>query len=129
MRQSAVLENSIFQRNRDTYWISGHPTLVHATANLVRKTDDGKLLLKSESDNYEALVEAPGHPVNHTSYDYLPDLMNLGEFSEACLLHTVRSRFTDATKIYTQIGSAILVSVNPFSERKELFSVKAAKMF
>ncbi len=55
--------------------------------------------------------------------------MNLGEFSEGSLLHTVRSRFTDAGKIYTQIGSAILVSVNPFRERKQLFSAKMAKMF
>lgn len=67
--------------------------------------------------------------MHHTAYDQLPDLMNLGDFSEACLLHTIRSRFTDAKKIYTQIGSAILVSVNPFVERRELFSAKTAKIF
>ena len=128
-RKSTVLDNSIFSKNRDTFWISGHPTLVHATSTLVRNTQDGKLVLKSVTDDFETEVEAPGHLVHSSAYDYVPDLMNLGEFSEACLLHTVRSRFTDKTKIYTQIGSAILVSVNPFAERKELFSAKAAKMF
>jgi len=67
--------------------------------------------------------------VHPSTYDYVPDLMNLGEFSEGSLLHTVRSRFKDASKIYTQIGSAILVSVNPFRERKQLFSARMAKMF
>ena len=127
--QSSVLDDSVFARSRDTYWISGHPRLVHAPGALVRKTEGGKLVIRSELDDVEAEVDAPGHLVHPSTYDYLPDLMNLGEFSEACLLHTVRSRFTDASKIYTQIGSAILISVNPFIERKELYSAKAALMF
>ena len=85
------------------------------------------MLLKAD-DGFEAQVEIPGHPVHASAYDYLPDLMKLGEFSEPCLLHTVRSRFSDIGKIYTQIGSAILVSVNPYQDKGELFSARTAKL-
>lgn len=55
--------------------------------------------------------------------------MQLGEFSDACLLHTLRSRFEDVSQIYTQIGSAILVSINPYCDRAELYSADVAKAY
>ena len=55
--------------------------------------------------------------------------MDLGDYTEPCLLHTVRSRYLQSNKLYTQIGSGILVSLNPFCERKELFSAKMAKLY
>ena len=57
--------------------------------------------LKADLDGFEAEVDAPGTTVHDSALKYLPDLMNLGEFSEACLLHTIRSRFTDINKLYT----------------------------
>ena len=86
-------------------------------------------MLRSEDGEDEVTVAAPGHVVHPSAYDYLPDLMTLGEFSEACLLHTIRSRFTDLSKYYTQIGSAILVAINPYKECKELYSAKMAKIY
>lgn len=54
----------------------------------------------------------------------LPDLLMLGDFNEGPLLHTVRERF-NKEKIYTSIGSAILISVNPY-QRLNIFTTKIA---
>ena len=114
----------------ENYWIEGHPTKVYALGTLVRRNEDsGELVLRCEEDNEEVTVAAPGHVVHPSALEYLPDLMTLGEFSEACLLHTIRGRFTDQSKFYTQIGSAILVAINPYKECKELYSAKMAKIY
>ena len=60
-----------------------------------RKDESGELVLRSEEDGYEVTVAAPGHVVHPSALENLPDLMTLGEFSEACLLHTIRGRFTE----------------------------------
>ena len=114
----------------ENYWIEGHPTKVYALGTLVRrKEESGELVLRSDEDDEEVTVAAPGHVVHPSALEYLPDLMTLGEFSEACLLHTIRSRFTDQSKFYTQIGTAILVAFNPYKECKELYSAKMAKIY
>ena len=89
-----MLESGILFATKETFWISGHPTLIHATGLLVRRepaSEDGstpeKLVLKAEDDeSYETTVEGPGNPVHPTAYRYVADLMELGDFSEACLL-------------------------------------------
>ena len=134
MRHSSVLDNkSLFAASRDLFWISGHPTLVHTPAVLLKQTEDGNLRLKGdygeESEQTVVEVPAPGVPVHPSSLLMSADLMSLGEFSEAAMLHTVRTRYLDGEDLYTQIGSAILLSVNPMRPRNELYSVKVAKGF
>ena len=55
------------------------------------------------------------------------DLLQLGEFNEGALLHTIRQRFSQQ-KIYTSIGSPILISVNPY-QRLNIFTTKVAQTY
>lgn len=77
-----------------------HPTLVWAPATLKKRTEDGSLVLESD-DGLEMIVPSPGLPVHPSTYDFPADLMKLGEFSEGCLLHTVRGRFIDSNKLFS----------------------------
>lgn len=57
----------------------------------------------------------------------LPDLLMLGDFNEGPLLHTVRERYSKE-QIYTSIGSAILLSVNPY-QRLNIFNTTIAQKY
>ena len=56
------------------------------------------------------------------------NLLDLGEFDEGSLLHVIRARFQDRL-IYTNIGSPILIAVNPYQKLPELFNTKVAKVY
>jgi myosin heavy subunit len=51
----------------------------------------------------------------------------LGDFNEGPLLHTVRERYA-RQQIYTSIGSAILLSVNPY-QRLNIFNTTTAQKY
>lgn len=50
-----------------------------------------------------------------SSMDGVPDLLNLGDFNDAALLHNIRVRYHH-NQIYTSVGCPILISVNPFKK-------------
>ena len=54
-------------------------------------------------------------------------MLSLGDFNEGALLHTIRQRHGEE-KIYTSIGSPILISVNPF-QRLRIFTTTQAKIY
>jgi len=57
-----------------------------------------------------------------------PDLLTLERFHEGSLLQTIRSRF--ATKrIFTNVGSSILISVNPYRHMEGLFTNDQAYIY
>lgn len=56
------------------------------------------------------------------------NLLDLGEFDEGSLLHVIRARFYDRN-IYTNIGSPILIAVNPYQKLPELFNTKVARKY
>ena len=56
------------------------------------------------------------------------NLLDLGEFDEGSLLHVIRSRFFDRM-IYTNIGTPILIAVNPYQQLPELFNTKVARKY
>jgi len=56
------------------------------------------------------------------------NLLDLGEFDEGSLLHVIRARFFDRN-IYTNIGSPILIAVNPYQKLPELFNTKVARKY
>ena len=59
-------------------------------------------------------IPKDGAMVVHPScLERMGNLLDLGEFNEGALLHTIRSRFFDH-KIYTNIGQPILLAVNPY---------------
>ena len=50
----------IESRVNTKYWLSTHPTLIHAPATLVSHSEDDHLLLRADEDGHETEVEAPG---------------------------------------------------------------------
>lgn len=56
------------------------------------------------------------------------NLLELGEFNEGALLHTIRQRFA-RKQIYTMIGSPILVSLNPYQKLKDVFTTEVARKY
>lgn len=72
-------------------------------------------------DNEYYSIEKPAIAV-HPSCLLGPDnLLELGEFNEGSLLHSVRTRFKNQ-QIFTAIGSPILISVNPFRKLDGVFT-------
>lgn len=53
--------------------------------------------------------------------------MNLGDFNEGALLHSIRYRHAEQ-KIFTAIGSPILISVNPY-QKLDIFNTKVARRY
>lgn len=53
--------------------------------------------------------------------------MSLGVFNEGALLHSVRTRY-NMNKIYTSIGTPILLSVNPYQKLK-IFTTSVARKY
>ena len=54
------------------------------------------------------------------------DLLTLNDFSEESVLHSIKTRFKVSSKIFTQIGAPILISVNPY-KRLPIFNVGYAQ--
>ena len=59
--------------------------------------------------------------------DGVSDLLQLGDFNEGALLHTIRERHSRQL-IYTSIGSPILLSINPF-QRLNIFTTTMAQKY
>lgn len=66
--------------------------------------------------------------VHPTCKAAMGNLLDLGEFNEGALLHTIRSRFFQRN-IYTNIGQPILLAVNPYQQLTELFTSAIARKF
>ena len=65
--------------------------------------------------------------VHPSCLDGVSDLLQLGDFNEGALLHTIRERHL-VQKIFTSIGSPILLSVNPF-QRLNIFTTTIAQTY
>ena len=99
----------------DLIWIFPHDELSWTPGEIIQIEADGYIAkVKDHSDGSLYKVEKiNAYPVHPSCLQNIPDLLFLGEFNEGALLHTIRSRFFE-NKIYTAIGSPILVSVNPY---------------
>lgn len=82
-----------------------------------------------DDDDEELFIEKKDLRVVHpTVLQKLGNLLDLGEFDEGSLLHVIRARFFDQN-IYTNIGSPILIAVNPYQKLPHLFNTKVAKRY
>jgi myosin heavy subunit len=75
-----------------------------------------KLILQPLGDDESEPLEikkSEARIVHPTVLQKMGNLLDLGEFDEGSLLHVIRSRFFDR-KIYTNIGTPILIAVNPY---------------
>ena len=64
---------------------------------------------------------------NILSLEGVDDLLQLGDFNEGALLHTIRVRH-NLKQIYTSIGTPILIAVNPY-KKLSLYSTTIAKEY
>ena len=109
----------------DMYWVSNHPELMHIPARVVSREEKTiKVETIEGSMIFELDIESPSvHPSVHNGSG---NLLDLGEFNEGALLHSIRLRFKKKL-IYTCIGSPILISVNPYMHLRDVFTTKVAK--
>lgn len=112
------------------YWMPNHPDLYWAPCRVVQENGD-KLQVQALDDEdgefYE--IKKDGAMVVHpTVLEAKGNLLDLGEFNEGALLHTIRSRFFQRN-IYTNIGQPILLAVNPYQQLTELFTSSMARKF
>jgi len=81
-----------------------------------------------EEDEPLYINKSEARVVHPTVLEKLGNLLDLGEFDEGSLLHVIRARFFDRL-IYTNIGSPILIAVNPYQKLPELFNTKIARRY
>ena len=79
-------------------------------------------------DNEYYSIDKPAIVVHPSCLDAVDNLLDLGEFNEGSLLHTIRARF-HAQKIFTSIGSPILISINPYQKLEGVFTSKTAALY
>lgn len=101
-------------------WIPNHPEHAYIPGRVEEAAGDGKLLLVDD-DGLKFTIEAKdAQSVDPACLAGVDDLLMLGDFNEAALLHNIRVRYAE-DKIYTGIGSPILISVNPYQAIKGLY--------
>lgn len=99
----------------DLIWIYPHDELSWNPGEIVQVNEDSYIVAsyKVKDDNLYSVEKANALPVHPSCLNKVPDLLALGEFNEGALLHTIRERYFD-NKIYTSVGTPILISVNPY---------------
>eukprot|EP01053_Blabericola_migrator_P006949 Blabericola_migrator_1__6948@NODE_351_length_9502_cov_328_954743_g265_i2_p1_GENE_NODE_351_length_9502_cov_328_954743_g265_i2NODE_351_length_9502_cov_328_954743_g265_i2_p1_ORF_typecomplete_len1743_score397_06Myosin_head/PF00063_21/2e91Myosin_head/PF00063_21/3_8e81IQ/PF00612_27/0_0016IQ/PF00612_27/0_041Seryl_tRNA_N/PF02403_22/0_00025ZapB/PF06005_12/5_2e03ZapB/PF06005_12/0_00014SHE3/PF17078_5/0_003BBP1_C/PF15272_6/0_025Myosin_N/PF02736_19/0_019DUF724/PF05266_14/0_039APG6_N/PF17675_1/0_033TniB/PF056 len=112
-------------------WVE-HPSLGYAPGQIIREEpgQNGEALIVVEAcDGYVCTV-SKNHctPVHPNSLLGVPDLLELGEFSLAALLHNIRVRYTRG-EYYSSIGLPILISVNPYKPLPHLYDSSTRKKY
>lgn len=93
-------------------WIPNHPQLEWYPGRVKTRTKTSVIAVDSNDNEFEIPFESARF-FKPESLIPISDLLALDEFSEALLLHTIRTRYSMG-QIYTVIGNSITVSVNPY---------------
>ena len=95
-------------------WIQDHKELCWSIGKIIGHHNDKNYLVESIDDEGEYIVnKSKAIKANLNSIEGHPNLLSLDELNEGTMLTTIRKRYND-DKIYTSIGSSILVSLNPY---------------
>lgn len=114
-------------------WVP-HPDLGSAMAYVSQALDGDCVLATlvrnqiSEAETSLRVKAADVKPVHPSCLEGFPDLLSLGEFNLGPLLHNIRIRYFK-NEIYTSIGPAILISVNPYRDLPKLYSAQTASKY
>jgi myosin heavy subunit len=114
-------------KQNKVYWIIDHDELYLAPGTLIQDIGD-EIHVQCIVDNEYFSIDKPAQEVHPTCLLGVANLLELGEFDEGSLLHTVRTRFV-SNKIYTSIGSPILISINPYQKLKDVFTTNVARKY
>ena len=96
-------------------WINNHPDLLFAPGT-VTGTDTSNPKMLIVSDNKGNTFKIPKDKIQIINSDCIcltGDFLELDDLNQQSLLYNVRSRFSER-KIYSSIGSPILLAVNPY---------------
>jgi len=104
-------------------WIPDHPTLAYSPGRVSETCEDGRLLVVDDSGEQFHIPQDAAESVDPACLRGVEDLLMLGDFNEAALLHNIRVRYSE-DKIYTSIGGPILISVNPYQTVPGLYSAE-----
>ena len=121
---------------KDLYWLAptGEDTPDHlywVPCKMVAEEGDKiqvEVVGEDEEDEPLYIKQSEARVVHPTVLEKMGNLLDLGEFDEGSLLHVIRSRFHDRL-IYTNIGSPILIAVNPYQKLPELFNTQVARKY
>ena len=86
----------------------------------VLKDEDGVLTLRLHSGDIVKMSSDSAVTVDAQDNEGVEDILQLREFSEKSLIHTLRQRYA-RDEIYTFVGP-ILISINPYKWFKDLYS-------
>lgn len=95
-------------------WIPDHPEYVWWPGKIVSKTDSSITVEDSDSKKFILPSEKATY-IKKTSIKNVEDLLQLEDFHEGLLLHSIRNRYFDNC-MYTSIGNNVLVAVNPYKQ-------------
>jgi len=96
-------------------WIENHPEYGYAPGRVSESREDGTLLVVDDAGGQFQVAGANAQSVDPACLQGVEDLLMLGDFNEAALLHNIRVRYAD-DNIYTSIGFPILISINPYAD-------------
>ena len=113
----------------DLIWIYPHEELCWAVGEVEEVEPDHYLVrTKDYPDPHQyQVLKSNAIGVHPSCLEGVPDLLSLGEFNEATLLHNVRVRYSQ-NSIYTSIGEPILISINPYCNLP-IYSEQTAESF
>ncbi|CAE7528777.1 rtcb [Symbiodinium necroappetens] len=110
-------------------WIPNHPTHGYRPGQVDDNADAGENLLVVDAEGKKFQVpKAEALAVDPACLTGVDDLLTLGDFNEPALLHNIRVRYEE-DKIYTGIGTPILISVNPYQNIPGLYSVERMREY
>uniref|UniRef100_A0A7S0ZVD5 Myosin motor domain-containing protein n=1 Tax=Noctiluca scintillans TaxID=2966 RepID=A0A7S0ZVD5_NOCSC len=107
----------------DRIWIEAHPKLAWAPGLVDVLTPDGKYVVLDDEGERREIAQGKAVAVDPHCLEGVPDLLRLGDFHEGGILHNVRVRYFE-NEIYTTLGGPILISINPYQNFPELYSIQ-----
>ena len=96
-------------------WILNHPTLLYSQGTLCGTcpSNPDLFLVKDTQDNTFSVKESEFIRIRSNIHCSTGDLLDLEDLNQQTLLFNIRRRF-QSKKIYSSIGTPILVAVNPY---------------
>ncbi|CAD7930097.1 unnamed protein product, partial [Amoebophrya sp. A25] len=93
-------------------WVANHPDLGWCPARVDSLDDSGNYIAVDDEGQQFKIPQDKATSVDASCLSGVEDLLTLGDFNEGCLLHNIRVRYFE-DRIYTGIGTPILISINP----------------
>ena len=102
----------------DADWVGKH--LYSPAAIIKEDAESGVLSVRLPSGDVYKMASANVSKVSDQDEEGVEDILQLKEFSEMSLIHTLRVRYS-RDEIYTFVGP-ILISINPYKWLKDMYS-------